>query len=701
MVSDNATNKHIIDTCSIEEDTDEPMAFTDQNNCAVPLILPSGDDHNFVPVQNVIIEDYVLTSTENIIYVQNKIFTPDEENMQVENNIIPVVENIQIQTTISEPEAMQDQDLVSTEKDSNVCNLTKLGKIRQRKSKDMNKVNPKQKQKAKHPVRTACDCKKKCTKKISELRRELINSQFWDMSWMERRLYVLKCCLRKPVKRRTLGEITARKNSIVYTLDGERNESHIVCKTFFLTTLGFTKNNNTLLKNLLGANYESNNILPKKDMRGKLSHKTQIEERQLIKLHVESYHPSISHYRREHAPLRRYLPSDISIKDMYSNFLVQNPLIKCSYERYRLIVSKMNISFAKLGHEECEQCEHFSQHDPEHKKDALNPDCNNCSLWEAHINRAREARESYRRDVKRAESPNNHIGFFSVDLQKVIMLPRIDTFKSVCFTKRIVAFNESFVPLAGKKQHGMKPLAVIWHEGIAGRSKEDIISAFYAFFRSYRDVEHIVLWLDNCAAQNKNWALFSFLIFIVNSDDISLNTLELHFFEPGHTFMSADSFHHQVELAMKRKGKLYDFSDFQEAVRECHSRKVDVKSMEPKDFFEWRDYTSQYKLKKQNPRPYLNDIVQVIARRGDYNLLYRNDSCGPVGPLLQLNFLTNKAYKEGIQIPPSRLSYRGIDKDKKNGILTKLVPLMPDNRKQFWRDIPVNDVPDLNTSIED
>jgi len=33
--------------------------------------------------------------------------------------------------------------------------------------------------------------------------------------------------------------------------------------------------------------------------------------------------------------------------------------------------------------------------------------------------------------------------YVTVDLQKVIMLPRVDTFKKVLFTKRIVAYNET------------------------------------------------------------------------------------------------------------------------------------------------------------------------------------------------------------------------------------------------------------------
>jgi len=70
------------------------------------------------------------------------------------------------------------------------------------------------------------------------------------------------------------------------------------------------------------------------------------------------------------------------------------------------------------------------------------------------------------------------------------------------FTRRIISFNESFVPLGDK---GIcHPMAVLWYEGVAGRKKEEIISTFHKFFLEHRDKKKITLWLDNCSAQNKN-----------------------------------------------------------------------------------------------------------------------------------------------------------------------------------------------------
>ncbi|KAK5648661.1 hypothetical protein RI129_003553 [Pyrocoelia pectoralis] len=203
------------------------------------------------------------------------------------------------------------------------------------------------------------------------------------------------------------------------------------------------------------------------------------------------------------------------------------------------------------------------------------------------------------------------------------MLPRIDMFKRVVFCQRIITFNESFVPV-GKKQR-IKPFACLWNECISGRKKEDLISTFHAFLTHTRGKENIIVWLDNCAGQNKNWTLL-YLVYIINSHEISAQTITFKYFEPGHTFMSADSFHHQVEQSLQRMKKVYDFTDFVTCVQSSNSGKVDVKEMKKEDFFVWPDNSSTYKINHSKPRPYLKDIIEVVAKRGNFVLFYKTSN---------------------------------------------------------------------------
>ena len=155
------------------------------------------------------------------------------------------------------------------------------------------------------------------------------------------------------------------------------------------------------------------------------SNKLSDQEKSLIALHIESYHPAVSHYRREHAPLRRYLPPEITIRDMHQDFIAKYPGHKCSYEIYRTVVSSMKISFVKLGEEECELC---LMHETHKNNNCTETACQSCSLWSDHMQAAQISRRHYQDDAERTVEDNEAV--LSVDMQKVIMLPRMPGVKT-------------------------------------------------------------------------------------------------------------------------------------------------------------------------------------------------------------------------------------------------------------------------------
>lgn len=107
----------------------------------------------------------------------------------------------------------------------------------------------------------------------------------------------------------------------------------------------------------------------------------------------------------------------------------------------------MNISFTKLGHEECENCAVFEDHS--HSKENLQENCKECQDYGLHKKKAKKSRDLYRCDAELDRNENDMC--FSADLQKVIMLPRMEQYKTAIFTPRIIVFNESFVPVGKNK----------------------------------------------------------------------------------------------------------------------------------------------------------------------------------------------------------------------------------------------------------
>lgn len=570
--------------------------------------------------------------------------------------------------------------------------ITKQGNIRKRKVSTSSlyerKVAKLELERRKHSIKVSCshECKRKCSSNISREKQEQINNEFWNMSPKDRKWFIFKLTAKRTTMRKTSGPNSRRIFSYSYKLpctNDDKGKTIEVCKIFFLATLGYDKTNDRVVRNVISKS----NLYPAPDRRGKYERKSKMD-RNVIEEHIESFKPVISHYRREHAPNRRYLPSDITIKDMYENFQKMTPRYKCSYEMYRKVVAAKNISFAQLGNEECYQCEQWKLH--KHVDDLQANNCSTCQQYKSHNEKAKLARIEYQKDVERSCCEKGvEKQFFSGDLEKVIMLPRCEMFKEIMFTPRIIAFNESFAPLGGSKS-GMKPVAMIWHEGIAGRTKEDIISTFNSFILEKRDAEEITIWLDNCASQNKNWALICFFVYIVNSMEVNLNCLHVKYFEPGHTFMAADVFHHTVEKSLKKMRKVYDFCDFKKCVQLANSSNVTVIDMELQQFFDWKDFTSQYKLSKINPRPYLNEMIHLMFTRGKHTMKYQcsfNEE-----NFIELNFLTASIQKNGIQKPAVRSKMRGITLDRKTNLIQKLSPIIPPCRLPFWLDLPTCDV---------
>lgn len=564
-----------------------------------------------------------------------------------------------------------------------ITTLTKKGTERKRKKYKLARSRRLEVKQTKirnmHSVKKGCQsCKFKCTQFISEDERQIINKEFWSLNWKEKRAYVMSSTENTIPKRKTEGSRKNKTFSYYYkTTDGVRKR---VCKLFYLTTLGYKKTNDWIVQSVWSRTESRGQINNSPDKRGRKSPPNKLSNTH-IENHIMSFNPSVSHYRRVHAPDRLYLPSDITVTLMFQDFCQKFPNFICSYDKYRKVVKSKNISFAKLGNEECELCESYQIHNPEHKPESLNENCDICCTWRDHIKKAKDSRTRYNLDKEYNYDENTLC--VSVDLQKIVMLPRLEMFKRAIFAQRLTTYNESFVPV-GKIRTGRFPFAVLWHEGISGRNQEDIISAFNAFFVQNRDIENFILWLDNCSSQNKNWALFSFLIYIVNFQGISAKTIKINYFEPGHTFMSADSFHHQVEESFKRKQKIYDFEDYVSAVQMSNKGKVCVKKMTVTDFHIWKNLSSSNKIKKQTPKVYISKITQILVKRNEFIIHYKlaNDDEWKV-----LDFLLKK-HIDPMPIPSFKAQPNGFEKVKVENLLKQLGDLFPENRKQFWLSLP-------------
>lgn len=262
-----------------------------------------------------------------------------------------------------------------------------------------------------------CNCEPNCSNKVSKDAQNVANRDYWSKDFRGKKSFILSNVSRSlPNVHRVSPSNTGydKMHSYKYKLKDDANEKVIVCRTFFLNSLGYDKSNSRLIYRC----FPSNNQDAAKDNRG--SHARDQNIRKEMEDHIKSFNPSIAHYRRAHAPQRLYLPSDLSATKMYENFRKGREGLKGKYVLYTQILKNLNISFAKLGCEECEVCDVFKKHETKlshTRHDLPNEDgCISCDGWWEHIQKAGAARQAYKQDKEKVSVINP---VFAVDLQKV------------------------------------------------------------------------------------------------------------------------------------------------------------------------------------------------------------------------------------------------------------------------------------------
>lgn len=110
--------------------------------------------------------------------------------------------------------------------------------------------------KAKHPMLPPCQCHWDCRRQFPEARRREIHEEYWGHGFDDRRAWA-----------RGLLERVDRHNICYYLLKTNQMERTLVCRLFWMTTLGYTTNSRYPQRVLAAC--QPGSFLPVKSPRGK------------------------------------------------------------------------------------------------------------------------------------------------------------------------------------------------------------------------------------------------------------------------------------------------------------------------------------------------------------------------------------------------------------------------------------------------
>ena len=563
--------------------------------------------------------------------------------------------------------------------DHDVHMQSESGEVREAPKRLRCQIERQKAMKAKHQILPPCK-HKKCNAIMSPNERKKVHENFWSMKYNARKVWIANN-IERGIKKsaRNKNKRSRRKMSHVWRISGR-----VVCKRFFLSTIGFKSD--TVVRIALDQRKSGN--FTNDDGRGKHppSNKFPVEMHNSIKDFIESLRPQVSHYKLEHAPNRRYLPASMSVRKLHKEF-VETHNKECSYHFFLKVFRKMNISFAAPSCDLCQVCEHHKQIHPDIDHTCSDCGCDECLSFTSHRQRAEEARHSLHVDMEKTEDPDVFV--VTADMQKVLQMPKLEC-KDYFFSRKLVLFNETFCA-PGKNGPAT---CILWNEEEAGRKASDVANA-YVHFACSQQCSHLIIYADNCSSQNKNRTLFSVLIRAVNDKDVSANTITLNFFEAGHTYMSADGVHGCIAKAINREALLGDMDDFKSIIK-CSRTNMSVLELTHSLM---RCYTDE--LKQRLPVQ-ISKLKVVEFRRGSLSMYVKNthaDRCfTEISVMKHKTAIRLQRFIAAGGIPrddiPIMKCRRGITPEKKADLI-KLAALLPASKRKFFVELQTSNVADL------
>ena len=126
---------------------------------------------------------------------------------------------------------------------------------------------------------------------------------------------------------------------------------------------------------------------------------------------------------------------------------------------------------------------------------------------------------------------------------------------------------------------------------------------------------------------------------------------------------------------------VYDFNGYMSCVRQAG---VSIE-MKPSDFFDFKNGLSQGKASKES-RPLLEEVSEIQFRVADARMYFKrsfNEDSYSCTDFLVKKFKDLVSQKRffSSQVVKTRPP---LDESRKAGIVDKLCPLMPTDRKEFW-----------------
>ncbi|CAG9790210.1 unnamed protein product [Diatraea saccharalis] len=374
-------------------------------------------------------------------------------------------------------------------------------------------------------------CVRKCFE-ITEDRRKSLFDYFWALDDTKKRDWLVQCSRVIDIKRKKTKNIISRRSLSHEYFINEGEGRRQVCQQFILKTLDISQ---TYL--LYTVNHATEGLSTHESRTRTAPDKYDENTKLDAKKYIETLPALPSHYSRKKSN-KLYLPEQFkNLSNLYRLYVKHSERlsIKCLSEKmFSIMFREYNFAFHVPKKDKCSIC----------TKNENNPDSTTNEQLQEHL---MEKEATYKRlHIHRNLKSDQALVVASFDLQKVLATPHGESMM-LYYSRKYAVYN--FTVYECKTQNGY---CYTWGEGDGKRGSCEIATCLTRYLKEVdnRGVKTLIFYCDNCTGQNKNRVILSLFKYFLQTSQ-NLQTIQINYLLPGHTYMPVDSMHAVIKREVK------------------------------------------------------------------------------------------------------------------------------------------------------
>lgn len=187
------------------------------------------------------------------------------------------------------------------------------------------------------------------------------------------------------------------------------------------------------------------------------------------------------------------------------------------------------------------------------------PKSDTCSTYDAgeanveHVENYHAAYDSLKADREKAKT-SDRMAYITMDLQQTMPLPRLSTSKAF-YLRQMWMYNFGTHILTKEAD---KAVFSSWTEDQASRGSSEIFSCLLTVLEleeAFINKDHLVIWSDSCAGQNKNFLLICLYQYLIQKGIFKV--IDHKFPEVGHTYLDSDRDFGRIEKNLRKHQNIF------------------------------------------------------------------------------------------------------------------------------------------------